>query len=148
MSDNTYFSTRGCYYLVSGSPAGSGWSVSPGLNSSCPTLYQGGNIQGADNIAKSVCFNDVRVAAATGKAFGTFSVNGIALLGSASNTSNFGSDLKNWFQSARLYKSGRAAMFSSAASGAHSFLAEWYQLGDVDEEYNIQHFAFGGSCLD
>lgn len=148
MSDNTYFSTRGCYYLVSGSPAGSGWSVSPGIGSPCPMLYQGGSIVGRDNVAKSICFNDVRVAAATGKAFGELSVSGIALLGSAHATANFGAALKGWFQTARLYKSGRAAMFSSAASGGHSFLPEWYQLGDVDEEYNIQQFSFGGACLD
>lgn len=148
MSENTYFSTRGCYYLVSGNPAGSGWSVSPGIGSPCPVLYQGGNIQGRDHIARDVCFNDVRIAAATGKDFGDISIQGIALLGPASSTADFGSALKGWFQGARLSKSGRAAMFSSAASGAHSFLPEWYTLGNINTEYNILDFGFGGLCLD
>lgn len=148
MSDNTYFSTRGCYYLVSGSPAGSGWSVSPMIASPCPILYQGGNIEGRDHIAPGVCFNDVRVAAATGKDFGSIQIQGKALLGPATQTTDFGSALKGWFMGARLSKSGRAAMFSSAAAGAHSFLPQWYTLGDIDAEYNILSFGFGGLCLD
>lgn len=148
MSDTTYFSSRGCYYLVNGSSAPSGWSVSPAIPAPCPVLYQGGDIQGRDNVAKSVCFNDVRVAAATGKDFGTLSVQGIALLGSAGNSANFGGALRSWFQSARLSKSGRAAMFSSSVSGSHSFLAEWYTIGNIDPQYNILNFGLGGACLD
>ena len=146
--DNTYFSARGCYYLVSGSPAGSGWSVSPMIGGGCPVLYQGGSITGRDNVAKSVCFNDVRVAAATGKAFGELTVQGMALLGNVNNTANFGANLTGWFKGNRVSQNGRAAMFSSAAAGAHTFLLEWYNLGQIDDHYNIQHFSFGGACLD
>ena len=148
MSDVTLLSTRGCYYQVDGSAASSAWSMSPGFSFACPVLIQNASISGRDAVSKIVCFNDIRIAAATSRDFGSVDVQGIALLGSVKNTASFGAGFRAWFQNNRIYRTGRSCMISSAPSGAHAFLLEYYQLPNIDVEFNIQHFSFGGACLD
>ena len=141
----TFYSARGCYYSASGS-GGSSWSVSPSIGAGCPILYQGCNIRGVDHVVKNMCFDDIRVAAAIGKGFGTLEARGIALLGP--NSCNIGNAVKNWFIGARPSSGGGIAVFSSSCSGSHAFLPTWFHLGAVDTEFNIHSFAIGGDCLD
>ena len=148
MSDVTLLSTRGCYYKVSGNVSSNAWSISPGLNLGCPILIQNAVIRGEDAVAKAICFNDVRIAAATSRNFGVVEINGIALLGSVKNTHSFGQGFKSWFNNARIYRTGKACMVSSVSAGAHSFLLEYYGMPNFNLDFNIQHFNFGGACLD
>lgn len=148
MSDNSLLSARGCYYHVRGNPAGSFWSISPSITSSAPVLIQRVNITGQDAVAKNVCFNDTRLAAAASRDFGRVEGMGYALLGSVDSPNGFGADLKSWFDSARIFKRGAPCMVSSLSAGAHSFLAEYYSIGEIINDFNIQTFSFGGSCLD
>ena len=145
--DRTLFSVKGCYYLVSGTPGGY-WAVSQSISAACPVLLMDANITGRDMVAKTVCFNNTRVAAVTSKDFGNIMVSGIALLGPVTSSATFEGSFQSWWNGARVSNGGGTAMVSSLGGGAHRFLLETSTIGKVDDQYNIQHFSFGGSLLD
>lgn len=147
-NDTTFFSSRGCYYLIRGIGSPSFYAVSPSMGAPCPILYNNVSITGRDHVAKTLCFNNIRHAAVTSKDFGTASVGGIALLGSVEETASFAAAFMGFVQQARVYQKVGTCMVSSAAGGAHRFLLEEYTLGQINPEYNIQEFTFGGSLLD
>ena len=147
-NDTTFFSARGCYYLVRGVGSPSFYAVSPGMGAPCPVLYNDVAINGRDHVAKTLCFNNIRHAAVTSKDFGEARVGGIALLGSVEETAAFAAAFMSFIQQARVYQSVGTCIVSSAHGGAHKFLLENYLLGEINGEFNIQSFSFGGSLLD
>ena len=148
INDRLYFSSRGCYYLIDGVGSPSFYSVSPGISSACPVLYNDVVIRGMDHVAKNICFNGIRNAAVVSKAFGEVSVGGLALLGSVESTASFASAFMSAMNSGRVYNKVAPCSVSSAHGGAHKFLLETYELGIIDDEFNIQRFRFGGALLD
>lgn len=147
-NDTTFFSARGCYYLIRGIGSPSFYAVSPNIGTPCPILYNHVEITGRDHVAKTLCFNNIRHAAVTSKDFGEARVGGVALLGSVEETAPFAAAFMGFVQQARVYQKVGTCMVSSAAGGAHRFLLEQYTLGEIDPAYNIQSFSFGGSLLD
>jgi hypothetical protein len=147
-NDNTFFAARGCYYLIRGGGSPSFYNLSPALGAGCPILYNYVELRGQDFSAKTICFNGIRNTATISKGYGQASVGGIALLGMAGNSCNFGAVFRGYVDQARVFKKVGECMVSSASAGAWKFLLETYTLGQIDPQYNIQQFSVGGALMD
>ena len=143
----SFFGIKGCYYLINNKQGSAYYALNPSLGGE-GIFITNASSSGKDNTAANLCFNDIRVTAITGKAFGETRVEGKALLGAVTNLASTESTIQEYFRQNRAAKRGQSITLSSLGGGAHRFLLTGYNVGSLDNEFNILPFSFSGTSLE
>nr|DAF78972.1 MAG TPA: hypothetical protein [Caudoviricetes sp.] len=143
----SFFGTKGCYYLIYKAGGSPYYQLNPSISGRGFFITRA-TTNGSDNIALNLCFNDIRVASATGKSFGRTVVEGIALLGPVTSPASSESIIQNYYNTNRFSQSGKPITLSTIGGGTHKFLLQNYAIQGVDDKFNILSFSLDGISLD
>ena len=135
----SFFGTKGCYYLVfhrGGSPY---YQLNPSISGRGIFITKAVT-SGKDNTALNLCFNDIRVASATGRSFGSVSIEGLALLGPVTSPASTESRVQEYYNTNRFSQLGKPITLSTRGGGAHKFLLTDYSISGVDDRFNVLTF--------
>lgn len=143
----SFFGTKGCYYLIYKSGGSAYYQLNPSISGK-GLFIVGANTRGTDNVATNLCFNDIRIASATGKAFGQTHVDGLALLGPVTSPAKTEGAIQSYFNENRFSQLGKPITLSTRGDGTHKFLLTGYGITGVDDKFNILTFSLFGISLD
>lgn len=142
-----FFGTKGCYFMVHNEGGSAYYELSPSLGGE-GFFITNAVITGEDNTVNTICFNDIRVASVTGRAFGRMGIEGIALIGPVTSPASREIVVQNYYNSNRFSSRGKPITLSTTGGGTHKFLLTSYSLNGVDQNFNILRFSLGGTNLD